>query len=710
MKKKLDWKCSIHGENDFFDACVPGNAQSDYAKAHQFGNVNYSNNCEQYRRLEDCKWIYRAEFSADSTDKLWFVSEGIDYECDIYLNGRRLLHNIGMYGKIEIELTGIVENRNRIEVHIQPVPKDGKSGTRAEAAQTTKPAVGYGWDWHPRLIPSGMWREAYIEERGADFIFDTEVKYSLDADLKNAEVCFDITGGKTPKIKLYAPDGELLYEGIETTIMVEDVELWWCNGQGEQPLYRYEILSSENIIRGKIGFRKIELLMNEGAWEEPIDFPKSRSVPPMTICLNNRKIFAKGSNWVAPEIFYGNITWDRYNSLLKLVRDANMNILRCWGGAVVGNDDFFELCDEYGILVWQEFPMACNLYRDTEYYLNILEKEAVSIIKRVKGHVCHCLWCGGNELFNRWSGMTDQSLALRMLNKLCYELDRNKPFLPTAPIMGMGHGHYLFYDKNTDKTVFEIYGKSHFCAYSEFGVPSMSGMENLKKIIPENLINTPMPDSPWQTHHAFRAWDVAGMDTWMCRETIENFFGNQLSVEEMVEYSQLLQGEGLKYIFEEARRQKPYCSMAMNWCFNEPWITAANQSIVTYPAEPKKAYYEVKSALRNILPSLKIQHFLYKQGQLFSGELWILNDSVEEFETKVDIFLEYNDKEEHILSWNTGVIKINENKKGHIIQFIIPVADDRIMYISLKSPVGNSRYAILTSPEEKESDYRVMNG
>jgi beta-mannosidase len=116
------------------------------------------------------------------------------------------------------------------------------------------------------------------------------------------------------------------------------------------------------------------------------------------------------------------------------VKEANMNILRCWGGAIIDKEPFFELCDEMGIMVWQEFPLACNNYLGTKGYLAVLEQEATAIIKRLRKHPCLTLWCGGNELFNSWSRMTDQSLPLRLLNKLCYEEDQNTPFINTSPL------------------------------------------------------------------------------------------------------------------------------------------------------------------------------------------------------------------------------------------------------------------------------------
>ena len=134
-----------------------------------------------------------------------------------------------------------------------------------------------------------------------------------------------------------------------------------------------------------------------------------------------------------------------------LVRDAHMNILRIWGGGFVNKESFFELCDELGIMVWQEFPLACNEYPDEEHYLSVLKKEATSIVRRLRTHPCAILYCGGNELFNNWSLMTDQHHALRLLNAVCYEEDRCTPFIATSPLNGMGHGSYLNYDETIDE-------------------------------------------------------------------------------------------------------------------------------------------------------------------------------------------------------------------------------------------------------------------
>jgi beta-mannosidase len=137
----------------------------------------------------------------------------------------------------------------------------------------------------------------------------------------------------------------------------------------------------------------------------------------------------------------------------------------------VNKDSFFELCDQMGIMVWQEFPLACNDYPDDPSYLSVLRKEATSIVKRLHNHPCLVIWSGGNELFNSWSGMNDQSLALRWLNSICLGYSPEIPFIPTSPLMGVGHGHYIFYDKNKDEDVFQMMNRSHYTALTEYGMP-----------------------------------------------------------------------------------------------------------------------------------------------------------------------------------------------------------------------------------------------
>ncbi|MBE7044041.1 MAG: hypothetical protein E7397_00800 [Ruminococcaceae bacterium] len=707
MKFFQTWQgaCITDGiTGEFFPAQVPGNIQNDYAKAFSWGDVNYADNCKQYEALEDYAWLYRTEliYEQNEGERIFFVTYGIEYEYDILLNHKKLLHHTGMFSKVELDITDELKNGTLLEIYLYPHPKrEGADPCRDQADQSCKPAVCYGWDWHPRLLVSGIFDETFIETRTDASITFCEPSYQLSEDFKKADLHFEIDCGETVSISLYSPDGQCIYEGTSHDIHLEDVALWWCNGQGKANLYRYQVRSSRDTIEGHIGFRHIRLGMNgEHAWNYPSEFPKSRSYPPITIELNGRPIFAKGSNWVNPEIFTATITEPLYEEQLQLAKDANMNILRCWGGAIVNKEYFFELCDRLGLMVWQEFPLACNNYVGTPDYLAVLEQEATAIIRRIRRHPCHVLWCGGNELFNGWSKMTDQSLALRLLNKLCYEYDREKPFIPTAPIMGMGHGHYLFYDQESKQSVFELFRQSDNTAYSEFGIPSIAPMEILEKVLPPELIQTPTPDTAWETHMGYNAWTP---DSWLCLGIIDELFGKQTCIEDYIEKSTWTQCEGLKCVFEEARRQKPHCSMAINWCYNEPWNNVAGNSLLRYPTLPQPGYYAVRDALRNVMPSARIEHFSYEAGETLCAELWLLNDSDSEVSQTVRVYLEINGQKEPVLTWETGTIPANTNKKGHKIQIELPQnAPTQAIILHLEADCGNSSYKLLLKATKQE--------
>ena len=705
----LNSKCG-----EFFPATVPGNIQSDYMKANNLGDINYAENCKELEKIEDCGWLYRTtlDFQKDADEKVYFVTHGIEYEYDIYLDSQHILHHEGMFSKVEADITDMAKNGSVLSVYIYPHPKrEGADVCRDQADQCCKPAVEYGWDWHPRALVSGIWNDTYIEVKKDTDISECEVLYELDDDLKGATVNADIKCNGSVKFYLYDPDGQIVYEGENHSFRVENVQLWWCNGQGDAKLYKWRAVSETDEKTGYIGFKKVQLIMNGGAWEKPECFPKSRSNPPMTIELNGRRIFAKGTNWVNPEIFTGTITKERYDQQLTLVKGANMNILRCWGGAVINKDCFYETCDRLGIMVWQEFPLACNNYVGTDSYLRVLEQEAKAIIKRLRSHACLVLWCGGNELFNNWSKMTDQSYALRLLNMLCYQYNRDIPFIMTAPVMGMGHGHYVFWDLNEKKSVYEIFHSADCTAYSEFGMPAIAEIDILKEIIPaEKLRTLPGPGTVWETRKGYGVWDAAGKDAWMCFETIDEVFGKQESLEDYVEKSIWIQCEGLKCIFEEARRQSPACSMALNWCFNEPWNNAAGEAIIAYPNKPKKAYYSVKNSLKPVVPSARISKFNHYPKDILEAELWLLNDSPESVSDTVEVYLEIDGEKKHIITWNTGIVEANTNKKGHMLQIEMPDCKQQAITLYLKAKCGENSYTLrLCEKEEVKVNAHALN-
>lgn len=470
-KIELKWELGVsvaayEQPDHWIPAEVPGAVQLDVARAEGYGPYWWNDNFLDYKWLESMFITYRTSFPMPNVPEdhsLFFISKGIDYKFGIYLNGEKVHEQEGMFTPVHLDLSGRLQANNKLEIIIYPPPEmAGFAG--AHPANTAKPVVSWGWDWHPRLVPSGIWDETYLELRSDSHLSDTWVDYTLDSTLSSADILLHVEGSGLENCrliwKLKDRKGTLVAslkaalnkdESILSSRLVNP-ELWWPHDHGNPCLYHsvVELWSMDGKLletkQSKIGFRKVRLVMAETTWYDPPGYPNTRNVAPFQLEINHRRIFAKGSNWVNPEIFPGIISGERYKELIDRALEANFNILRVWGGGIINKESFFELCDEAGILVWQDFPLSCYNYVDDPAYLEVLKQESASVIKRVRKHPCLALWCGGNELLNTWSRMTDQSLALRLLNSQCLIMDPKTPFIPTSPIEGVAHGAYVFRD------------------------------------------------------------------------------------------------------------------------------------------------------------------------------------------------------------------------------------------------------------------------
>ncbi|MCG5054795.1 MAG: hypothetical protein KA712_17670 [Myxococcales bacterium] len=709
---------------------VPGAVQLDWARAEGWPAYWKADNARAYAFMEDLFWVYRARLPEGTPGPgrvRVLVLEGVDYRCEVRIGGQTRAAQEGMFTRIEVDVTR--DAGAWLEVRVWPAPKaPGAHRPRAEAARSCKPAVSYGWDWHPRLIPLGIWDEAYVEERCRVHLERVQLTYVLHEALTAAELRLATTLAEAPSPgtrlcwELRDPEGRIVLaeeteasSAFSLTGTVEAPRLWWPNGQGEAVLYTSEVTLRDaegttlDRRSRRMGFRRVRLVMNDGSWEEPRAFPKSRSAPPITLEVNGRRIFAKGSNWVNPEIFPGLITDAIYRPLIDLAKRSHFNILRVWGGGIVNKPAFFEQCDEAGLMVWQEFPLACNDYIDDPHYLAILDQESRSIIERLREHPSLCLWCGGNELFNVWSGMTDQHKALRLLNRNCFDLDPEIPFLPTSPVMGMGHGDYRFRDEN-GREVFQMFTEARHTAYTEFGCPGPSDADYIASFVPPEELFPPRPGTSWEHHHAFGAWSVAA-ESWLFPSLIQEYFGTCDTLEALVAWGQLMQAEGYKTLFEEARRQKPHASMALNWCFNEPWPSAANNSLVNWPARPKPALQAVAASCRPALASARIPQFSWIADDLFKAELWLLNDSPTPLPPGLmRCFLRHEGSLVPLLSWEFPEVPANQNLAGPVARALLPPLAVQTFELVLQvqgRPALDSVYSLCFRPHVKRDRVRV---
>lgn len=726
-KSYLKWEIGYHQTEEsaplkWIPASVPGAVQLDVMKAENYKQPYwYGDNFTQFDWMEDWYFTYKTTFKRPllkADQRVYFHSKGIDYQFKLFLNNIKIHEQEGMFTYVDIDLTDLLKAENEIKIMLMPVPKIEEAATyvpgtetyRQNARESAKPAVSYGWDWHPRLVTRGIWDETDLDIRNKTHLTEACISYSLDEELKNAELCLNLKGknlgGSAYKWILRDSSGKIVFEknGFVATDVeniaasVENPTLWWPNGYGDPVLYQSKVILFDRSgtfldkKEAKVGFRRVRLIMNDGEWDKSAVFPVTQNRAPASLEINDKRIFAKGTNWVHPEIFIGLITRQTYEKQIQLAKDANFNLLRVWGGGITNKESFFDLCDEKGILVWQEFPLACNNYTNDAKYLAVLEQEAVSIINRLKTHPCLAIWSGGNELFNSWSRMTEQSWSLRLLNSLCYRLDPRTPFIYTSPLYGMGHGGYVFFDKNNSKgkEVFQWMAKSDNSAYTEFGISGVANLDILKQFIPSDELFPPQKGTAWETHHAFGAW---GENRWLELPFLEDYFGQIKSIEDLVFYSQLTQAEGLKFVFEEARRQKPYCSMSLNWCFQEPWPTAANNSLINWPNSIKPAYYQVANACRPVLASIRAPKFLWNEGDDFSCELFMLNDTYESIKPgKLKVTLEYDKGSKISLAdWDFKEAKPFENIKGPEVHAKLPMMTNGLFVVKVEV-VGNSQF------------------
>lgn len=734
QKQSLKWQIGYHKSATdkpakWYNSTVPGAVQLDVMVAEKYKQPYwFGNNFEQFTWMEGAYFTYKTQFAKPEIkegQKVFFHSKGIDYQFIIALNGEKIHEQEGMFTYVDLDLTDKLKAQNEITITLLPVPTvAGSRNTiwhyRDNARKSVKPAVSYGWDWHPRLITRGIWDETYLEVRNASFLQNVWVSYELNESLTDASIKVEVEGsslaGNTYKWTLKNPDGStaITKEGSFTKDNItyidaelKNVKLWWPNGYGKPELYTSVLEIAKNGQMAdkkeqKVGFRRVKLIMSENGWDEPSKFPKGRSVAPAVFEVNGKRIFAKGSNWVHPEIFMGLATKATYESHIKLAKEANFNIFRIWGGGVHNKESFFELCDEYGIMVWNEFPLACNLYPDEKPYLTVLEQEARSIIKRGRTHASLALWCGGNELFNEWSRMTEQSHPLRLLNKLCYELDPNTPFNYTSPVDGMGHGHYVFWEPANGSEVFQWMPKANNTAYTEFGVPATANLEVIKAMMPKNEWFPPRLGTGWETHHAFNVW---GKNRWLELPFLTEYFGEIKTLEDLVAYSQLTQCEGYKCIFEEARRQKPYCGMAINWCYQEPWPCAANNSLINWPSIPKPAYFHVGKALRPVLASARIPKFRWDEGETFSCDLYLLNDTYDKIPAgrmKAKLVFD-DDKSLPFAEWNYPATEESNNVVGPTGRVKLPKMKSNLFKLVVEvegKPEYTSEYTFIYRGED----------
>lgn len=659
---KQDWD-PYHSPaaGSWLNATVPGDVIADAWDANLIANpyVDMQSRAAEWTSERD--WVYRKVFDvpAECFGKLLRLRfDGVDYTCHVYLNGTLLGKHEGMFTPFEFDITSQVkfDGRNMLVVVVEHKPSvesvQGQIGWSSNA-RLWKSRFTYNWDWCTRLVPLGIWKSVNVIVTDAVYIGDVWVQQTTNHDLAHLKVsvAYKSPNGNTESHNLYgrcrvaSPGGAETVHGEAKRVrldMADGVEifecaierpmLWWPNGMGEQPLYQVvvELLKGTELTEThtvSIGLRNIRAIANEGAPGDAL---------PYTIEVNGRRMFVNGWNWAPIDNLYGRVQLNRYQRLLDLAKNAHCNLLRVWGGGLLEREEFYDLCDRYGILVWQEFHQSSsginNRPPEDAEYLQSIEQQARRMIPQKRNHPCLAIWCGGNELMDdNMVPLNDAHPALARLKAIVEELDPGRLWLPTSssgPVEGADsklagtnkmhdvHGPWQYLGPEEH---YRFFNSIDALYHSEFGSEGAGNLYTIMRYISDCYRWPPTAANPAWVHHG--SW-------WLHAEKLEGMFGEISDLETFVKASQWMQAEGLRYAIESNRRRQWRCSGTSPWQLNEAFPNTACTNSVDFLGLTKPAYWWVRRSYEPTHISLKYERLLWEPGSVWHAELWCSNASI----------------------------------------------------------------------------------
>jgi len=523
-------------------ARVPGSVVEDLVRAGEIPTPYFERNSRLAEWAAERTWVYRRRVGGGTIE-----FAGVDHEATVFLDGEEIAHHVGAFTPFRVELP---EGEHLLAVAVHPAPESEAQVGKTSRVRVHKSRMGYGWDFCPRLVHQGIWRSVRVDPPEPAF----------------------------PRVTLRDGVGRVVVDG-EVVLEVEQPELWWPNGMGEQRLYRAGEF--------EVGFRTLELVPNEDAPGDAL---------PYTLVVNGERVYMRGWNWVPIDVLYGVPRPEKLEHLLRLAAHANVNVLRVWGGGVIESDEFYAWCDRLGLLVWQEFSQSSSGLESTPSddadFVTTLAADAQEIVPRLAHHPSLFAWCGGNELaFPDGEPIDERSPAIRALGDVVRYLDPERVWLPTSPTGPQGrydmHGPW---EHQGLRVHYEHYDSRENLIHSEFGVEGMTNRRTLEELIAEEHRWPPDRSNPVYEH--LGAW-------WNNAPLVQEAFGGRISdVDTMRRASQWLQYDGLRYAVEATIRRAWRSSGVLPWQFNEPFPNAWCTSAVDWHGEPKPAYWGVARAYR----------------------------------------------------------------------------------------------------------------
>ena len=639
---ELDRK-TLEPLSDCLPAKVPGDVFTSLMEAGRIPDPYIDMNSKEVQWVDDRAWLYMTEFEYEkvSGKRLWLQLTGLDYKSRIDFNGQTLVpHHEGMFSRVDLDVTEHLDQDGTQELRIIFFGMGGPSGITAAMANTfgyenqlemrdnLKTPMSTGWDFSPELKGAGIKDGVFTYETGPIRIKDIFARPHLDG---RVDVTVELDGklpdinGETSELILKI-DGLGFESGIEErktlnaldaekesvfdfTLNVPTPKLWWPWDMGEQNLYTVTatvISGSTSDHAGDIfGFREYE-------WKPAENAPKDW--PDWVLYVNGKRAFIRGANWVPPEAMYGRGDKKRYLELNDMAKEANINMLRIWGGGNRENRCFYDYCDQNGIMVWQEFPYACVFvtgYSRSKKYKEVARQEVEEIVRQLRNHPSLIMWCGGNE-FN----IKQNRHVVKIMRRAVSELDPTRRFIASSPVKGDSHNWVVWHSKGNLKDYFE----DRSAQVSEFGLQSYPAVSTLEKYISSEYL---MPvDNDVYVHHSL---GPSKMDKYV--SAIEH--GDSLAA--YVQASQKVQAHYMKRGIEHWRQSKYETAGTAFWMFNDPW-PAVSWSVIDYELNKKEAYYAIKQAYQPVLVTAAYDDRKWGPGDDFKAEIMVVNDLHERFD------------------------------------------------------------------------------
>jgi len=617
------WEFRLVNQDKWFKAAVPGCIHTDLMDNNLIPDPYYRDNEIKVQWIEKEDWEYKKEFQVSEAltgkNHIELVCKGLDTYAMIFMNGEKVAETDNMFRGYRFNIKPFLKNgKNEIRVCFESPVKKAKALEEklpykipGNCPFTRKAHYHYGWDWGPRLVTSGIWRPVYIEAWNRARLEELEIiqeflgknKVILHLKLKilsdrdqEAKIKATVSGGK----KSFIGDKSVsLKKGSNVqniSLKILNPELWWPSGMGEQNLYtvRIHLQGGEQILDSvskRFGIRTLVLEQKDDQWGKSFQF-----------VVNGEPFFAKGGNWIPADMFLNRVSPKKYETLLKDCAEANMNMIRVWGGGIYEVPEFYDLCDEMGMTVWQDFMFACSLYTGADAFLENVKKEAEYVIKELRHHPCLAVWCGNNEGEEGWFhwGWKERlpQKVWEDYEKIFHEIlpqavkvyDHQHQYWPSSPhSQEIGEprseesGDMHYWGIWHGREPFTEYRKKFHRFMSEFGFQSFPLIETVKTYtLPEDRNIT----SPIMEHHQKHPQGNKLILHYML-----DHFRLPKSFESLLWLSQVLQAEGMKIGVEHFRSQMPRVMGSLYWQINDCWQVASWSGIDYFGAWKALHYY-----------------------------------------------------------------------------------------------------------------------